>query len=106
MTFPQLRARTHNSTLGLPQRFQSRADGRQVLFTRTGAGDDPVACMWAYDVAPELTYRNEYSHSGHAAAAGGSLPVCAPEASLMTIEPRRRRGAVTTSTGSLPARSR
>ncbi|MBE1490701.1 S9 family peptidase [Plantactinospora soyae] len=51
MSFPQLRARTRNFTLGLPQRFQIRGDGRQVLFTRTRAGDDPVACLWAYDVA-------------------------------------------------------
>ncbi|MEV0715903.1 prolyl oligopeptidase family serine peptidase [Asanoa sp. NPDC050611] len=50
MDFPELRARTRGFTLGLPGRFAISGDGRQVLFTRARAGDDPVACLWAYDV--------------------------------------------------------
>ncbi|MDW5328849.1 S9 family peptidase [Plantactinospora sp. KLBMP9567] len=51
VSFPQLQARTRRFTHGLPQRFQIRGDGRQMLFTRTRAGDDPIACLWLYDVA-------------------------------------------------------
>ncbi|MEV4533569.1 prolyl oligopeptidase family serine peptidase [Asanoa sp. NPDC049518] len=50
MDFPALRIRTRNFTLGLPGQFVVRSDGRQVLFARSRAGDDPVACLWAYDV--------------------------------------------------------
>ncbi|GIF72885.1 DPP IV N-terminal domain-containing protein [Asanoa siamensis] len=51
MDFPESSARTRRFTLGVPNRFAIRRDGRQVLFTRSRAGDDPVACLWAYDVA-------------------------------------------------------
>ncbi|GAA1871524.1 S9 family peptidase [Asanoa iriomotensis] len=53
MDFPELRARTRGFTLGVPGRFAVSGDGRQVLFTRSRAGDDPIACLWAYDVGTQ-----------------------------------------------------
>jgi dipeptidyl-peptidase-4 len=35
----------------LPRNFTVAADGSRVVFTRSRAGDDRLACLWVYDVA-------------------------------------------------------
>src|SRR5262245_64489884 len=49
-SFPRQQARTRNFTLGAPASFQIAADGSRVVFLRSRAGDDPVACLWAIDL--------------------------------------------------------
>ncbi|MFI0941448.1 prolyl oligopeptidase family serine peptidase [Streptomyces sp. NPDC021020] len=48
---PRQLARTHRFALGAPSRFTVAPDGAVVLFLRSRAGDDPVGCLWALDVA-------------------------------------------------------
>jgi len=43
--------RTQRFTLGVPGQFTLAPDGSAVLFLRSRAGDDPVGCLWALDVA-------------------------------------------------------
>ena len=50
-TFPRQHARTQRFTLGEPRNVTVTSDGRQVLFARSRAGDDPVNCLWVADVA-------------------------------------------------------
>ena len=49
-SLPEQLVRTRRFTLGHPGRFTVSADGGTVLFLRSRAGDDPVACLWALDV--------------------------------------------------------
>ncbi|MFI1095354.1 prolyl oligopeptidase family serine peptidase [Streptomyces sp. NPDC020917] len=49
-SLPEQLVRTRRFTLGHPRRFTVSADGGTVLFLRSRAGDDPVACLWALDV--------------------------------------------------------
>jgi len=51
ISFPRQYARTRRFTLGSPRAFTVSPDGERVLFLRTRAGDDPVTCLWRYDVA-------------------------------------------------------
>jgi dipeptidyl-peptidase 4 len=41
---------TRRFTLGVPGQFTIARDGMVVLFLRSRAGDDPVACLWALDL--------------------------------------------------------
>jgi carboxymethylenebutenolidase len=50
ISLPGQIVRTRRFTLGVPERFTVVRDGTAVLFLRTGAGDDPVSCLWALDV--------------------------------------------------------
>jgi dipeptidyl-peptidase-4 len=50
LSLPRQLARTRRFRLGAPDRFTIAADGGTVLFLRSGAGDDPVTCLWALDV--------------------------------------------------------
>lgn len=50
-TFPRQYARTQRLTLGDPRNIVVSPDGRTVVFARSRAGDDPVNCLWAIDVA-------------------------------------------------------
>lgn len=50
-TFPRQKARTHGFTLGAPRGFRVADDGSRVAFLRSRGGDDPVGCLWAFDVA-------------------------------------------------------
>lgn len=43
--------RTWRFILGVPGQFTISEDGAVVLFLRSRAGDDPVSCLWALDVA-------------------------------------------------------
>src|SRR3990172_7492688 len=49
--FPRQVARTRGFSLGIPRAFTVSPDGERVVFLRTTAGDDPVSCLWALDVA-------------------------------------------------------
>jgi dipeptidyl-peptidase-4 len=49
-TFPRQKARTRGFTLGAPRGFRVAADGSRVAFVRSGAGDDPVGCLWVLDL--------------------------------------------------------
>ena len=49
--FPKQVGRTRNFTLGVPRSFAVAEDGSRVAFLRTLAGDDPVTCLWALEVA-------------------------------------------------------
>jgi dipeptidyl-peptidase 4 len=51
LAYPRQRARTRTGTLGLPRTFTVSPDGARVVFLRTKAGDDPVTCLWVFDVA-------------------------------------------------------
>lgn len=50
MSFPRLAARTQRFTLGRPRSVRVSADGRRVLFLRSGGGTDPVNSLWQLDV--------------------------------------------------------
>ncbi len=43
-------ARTRNFSLGVPRSFTVSPDGLRVVFLRTKGGDDPVGCLWVFDV--------------------------------------------------------
>ena len=49
-TFPRQYARTQRLTLGEPRNVTASPDGLRAVFLRSGAGDDPVNCMWSFDV--------------------------------------------------------
>jgi dipeptidyl-peptidase-4 len=49
--YPRQLARTRGFTLGVPRSFTVAPDGSRVVFLRSRAGDDPVACLWVLDVA-------------------------------------------------------
>jgi dipeptidyl-peptidase-4 len=51
-TFPRQQARTRRYTLGRPRTFTVADDGSRVVFLRSRAGDDPVGCLWVFDVTP------------------------------------------------------
>lgn len=53
-TFPRQYARTQRLTLGDPRTVTVAPDGSRVVFARSRAGDDPVNCLWALDVADGL----------------------------------------------------
>lgn len=50
-SFPRQQARTRRFTLGVPRAFTVSPDGERVVFLRSGAGDDPVTCLWEADAA-------------------------------------------------------
>jgi dipeptidyl-peptidase-4 len=50
---PRQVARTHRFSLGVPRQFTVSADGRRVLFLRTGGGDDSVGRLWLYEDGAE-----------------------------------------------------
>jgi dipeptidyl-peptidase-4 len=49
-TFPRQQARTRRYTLGRPRTFTVAEDGSRVAFLRSRASDDPVGCLWVFDV--------------------------------------------------------
>ncbi|MFC4530895.1 S9 family peptidase [Sphaerisporangium dianthi] len=50
-SLPRQLARTRRFALGVPGHVTVSPDGGTVFFLRTRAGDDPVSCLWALDVA-------------------------------------------------------
>jgi len=48
--FPRQLARTRRFSLGIPRGFRVSPDGERVVFLRTRAGDDPVSCLWSFDL--------------------------------------------------------
>ncbi|MEV0194836.1 prolyl oligopeptidase family serine peptidase [Nonomuraea sp. NPDC050691] len=50
-SLPRQLARTRRFTLGTPGKVTVSPDGGTVVFLRSRAGDDPVSCLWALDVA-------------------------------------------------------
>ena len=48
--FPRQVARTRGFTLGVPRSFTVSPDGERVAFIRTKTGDDPISCLWVFDV--------------------------------------------------------
>jgi dipeptidyl-peptidase-4 len=49
-SLPSQLVRTRRFSLGVPSQFTVTPDGATVVFLRSRAGDDPVACLWALDV--------------------------------------------------------
>jgi dipeptidyl-peptidase 4 len=49
--FPNQLARTRGFSLGIPRSFTVSPGGERVVYLRTKSGDDPVSCLWAFDVA-------------------------------------------------------
>jgi dipeptidyl-peptidase-4 len=49
--YPRQVARTRGFTLGVPRSFTVSPDGERIAFLRSRAGDDPVSCLWVFDVA-------------------------------------------------------
>jgi dipeptidyl-peptidase 4 len=49
--FPNQLARTRGFSLGVPRSFTVSPDGERVVYLRTKSGDDPVSCLWVFDVA-------------------------------------------------------
>jgi dipeptidyl-peptidase-4 len=47
--FPRQLARTRRFSSGAPFQVTMPADGSIVLFLRSRGGDDPVACLWAFE---------------------------------------------------------
>lgn len=50
-SFPRRNAATRQFSLGVPRSFTVADDGSRVVFLRSRAGDDPVNCLWVFDVA-------------------------------------------------------
>ena len=50
-TFPNQLARTRGFSLGVPRSFVVSPNGERVVYIRTKSGDDPVSCLWVFDVA-------------------------------------------------------
>ncbi|HKI30041.1 MAG TPA: DPP IV N-terminal domain-containing protein, partial [Actinomycetota bacterium] len=49
--FPRHVARTRGFSLGVPRSFTVSPDGERVVYLRTKKGDDPVSCLWVFEVA-------------------------------------------------------
>ncbi len=49
--FPRQVARTRGFALGVPRSITVSPDGERIVFLRTKAGDDPIACLWVQDAA-------------------------------------------------------
>ena len=49
--FPRQVARTRGFSLGVPRSFSVSPDGERVVYLRTKKGDDPVSCLWVFEVA-------------------------------------------------------
>ncbi len=49
--FPRQYAATRRFTLGSPRNLRVSPDGAMVYFLRSRDADDPVLCLWAFDVA-------------------------------------------------------
>jgi dipeptidyl-peptidase-4 len=50
-SFPRQYARTRRFSLGRPRTFAVAEGGSRVAFLRSRASDDPVGCLWVFDVA-------------------------------------------------------
>jgi dipeptidyl-peptidase-4 len=50
-SFPRQYARTRRFTLGVARHAAVAPDGQRILFLRSQHGDDPVTCLWSFDVA-------------------------------------------------------
>ncbi|MET9342654.1 prolyl oligopeptidase family serine peptidase [Nonomuraea sp. NPDC003804] len=79
-SLPHQIARTRRFTLGAPSAFTVSPDGGTVYFLRTRAGDDPVSCLWALDVA-----------TGRERLLADPLTLLAGEEERLTAEERIRR---------------
>jgi dipeptidyl-peptidase-4 len=49
--FPRQVARTRGFSLGVPRSFTVSSDGERVIYLRTKRGDDPVSCLWVFEVS-------------------------------------------------------
>ncbi len=49
--FPRQVARTRGFVLGAPRSITVSPDGERIVFLRTNAGDDPIACLWVQHAA-------------------------------------------------------
>ena len=49
-SFPRQNARTRHFMLGRPRSFSVADDGSRVAFLRSRSGDDPLGCLWVFDV--------------------------------------------------------
>ena len=49
-SFPRQYARTRRLTLGEPRNIVVSADGQRIVFVRSKAGDDPINCLYMFDV--------------------------------------------------------
>jgi dipeptidyl-peptidase 4 len=49
--FPRQAARTRGFSLGVPRSFTVSPDGERVVYLRTKTGDDPVSCLWVFEVS-------------------------------------------------------
>jgi dipeptidyl-peptidase 4 len=49
--FPRQVARTRGFSLGVPRSFTVSPDGERVIYLRTKTGDDPVSCLWVFEVS-------------------------------------------------------
>jgi len=49
--FPRQVARTRGFSLGVPRSFTVSPDGERVVYLRTKTGDNPVSCLWVFEVS-------------------------------------------------------
>jgi dipeptidyl-peptidase 4 len=49
--FPRQVARTRGFSLGVPRSFTVSPDGERVVYLRTKTGDDPVSCLWVFEIS-------------------------------------------------------
>ena len=49
-SFPRQYARTRRLTLGEPRNIVVSPDGQRIVFVRSKAGDDPINCLYVFDV--------------------------------------------------------
>src|SRR4029453_9963299 len=72
--FPRQVARTRGFSLGVPRSFTVSPDGERVVYLRTKRGDDPVSCLWVFEVSGAKE-RLVFDPGG--GEAGGALPQAA-----------------------------
>ena len=71
-SFPRQNARTRHFSLGRPRTFNVADDGSRIAFLRSRAGDDPLGCLWVFDVDEANACANVSAVSS-AAVSGSSV---------------------------------
>ena len=80
-------ARTRGFSLGVQRSFTVSTDGERVVFLRTKTGDDPVWCLWVFEVTgakERLAFDPGEAKAGASSprpnARAGSAPASGPPA--------------------------
>lgn len=81
--FPEQLARTGRFTYGVPRAFTVSADGRRVLFVRSGGGRDAIGRLWLWEDGAERLLATGVE--AYAADAGARVVAYAAAGELWTV---------------------